>query len=161
MDLQRVTVNRLRFFCDGGGDKKSPYSAAPPPVDSLESPSPSSRNCQLGMKSSCRIKPETNSTRGGADKYDHGDVWTAVTIENNIAAAVRHNIYSITEARRTPQRRKKVKPAYSCMHMYVNTYFDVQRTYKYTEFVRYVMQTTFNRGRVDAYEEKAVYVLPL
>ena len=30
LDLQRVTINRLRLVCHGGGANKSIYSAPPP-----------------------------------------------------------------------------------------------------------------------------------
>ena len=49
------------------------------------------------------------------------------------------------------------------MHIYVDTYFDVQRVRASTEFIRCVMQNNFNRGRADAYGEKqqCTYVAPL
>ena len=49
------------------------------------------------------------------------------------------------------------------MHIYVNTYFDVQLVRASTEFMRCVMQKNFNRGGADGYAEKQLctYVAPL
>ena len=80
-DLQRVTIDRIQMFRHGGGDRII-YSAPTPRwqlliIETVLAEPP------IGMKLSCCTKPETTSTRVGADK-DHGAaVQTAVTIENN------------------------------------------------------------------------------
>ena len=75
------TTNRLRSFRDGGGAKSI---WRPPPLGSLKYSRPSSRNRLLGTKLSCPTKPETTSTRGGADK-EHGAVSTAASVANSRA----------------------------------------------------------------------------
>ena len=70
LDLRRVTISRLRVFRHGGSAKSIYSGALPPPiaVASFEPSRPLSRNRLVGMKLCCHTKPETPSTRGGADE---------------------------------------------------------------------------------------------
>ena len=81
-------------------------------------------NHLLGTKLSCRAKPETTSTRGGAEK-DHGD---RCGDRKQHSSSTHHNDNLISEAYSAPPKRKKVKPAYVCLRMYIRTFtYLVQR----------------------------------
>ena len=77
-----------------------------------------------------------------------------MTIENNRVQY--HHNYLITEARHTSQTRK-VKPAYACMDVQINTYvltflLFLRTSYEYRVYT--LILKKFSRGRADAYKEK-------